>query len=273
MFDPKYLFEDMTGCELPASQYAIKIPSGEGYLLGILLRPHGGQDERHPLVLMCHGFPGNEQNRDYAAALRNAGACTAFFHYRGCWGSGGDYALGHLPEDGLTMLQHILDNAEKYHVDPDRVYLLGHSMGGFCVMSMLGRKAPVKGAILMAPCDIAARYMFNREKFDTLAVNKGDYLRNFTLESATAELEENKDAWYFPNQVQNMDPTLPVCFITGDKDLLCTAEDNVLPAVAAMEQRGITVEHHRMPAGHSFDACRIRNIRLVADWVARQEAK
>ena len=31
MFDSRYLFEDKTGCELPASQYALKIPSGDDY--------------------------------------------------------------------------------------------------------------------------------------------------------------------------------------------------------------------------------------------------
>ena len=76
MFDLQYLFEDKTGYPLPASQYSLKIASGDDYLLGQLLRPHGGQDERHPLVLLCHGFPGNEQLRDLAAALRNAGALT-----------------------------------------------------------------------------------------------------------------------------------------------------------------------------------------------------
>ena len=273
MFDLNYLFDDKTGCELAATQYALKVPSGEGYLLGILQRPHGDAEERHPLVLLCHGFPGNEQNRDLAAALRNAGACAAFFHYRGCWGSGGDYRLAHLPEDGMTMLQHILNNAEKYHVDPERVYLVGHSMGGFCVMNMLAQGTPVKGALLMAPCDMGDKYLTHRESFDKLVANKTDYLRNGTAEAFTAECEANAEAWLFPNLAKKIDPALPLCFIGGEKDATTPVQYNIEPALQVLRERGMEPEYHLLPAGHSFDACRTRLIRQVADWIARQEAK
>jgi pimeloyl-ACP methyl ester carboxylesterase len=272
MFDSRYLFEDKTGCELPASQYALKIASGDDYLLGQLLRPHGGKEERHPLVLLCHGFPGNEQLRDLAAALRNAGACVAYFHYRGCWGSSGDYKLQHLPDDATAVLNHVLDNAEKYHVDPERVYVVGHSMGGFCAMHLLSRDLPIKSAVVMAPCDIARRYKYDQPRFVSLCSNKEAWLRNGTLESFTAELEQYQDQWIFPQLAKKFDPAVPVRFITADKDAL-TAADNVFPAMKVMEELGCTAEHFELPAGHSFDACRIRMIRLVADWIAQQESK
>ena len=34
-----------------------------------------------PVVLVCHGIPGNERLFDFSIALREAGFCTVNFHY------------------------------------------------------------------------------------------------------------------------------------------------------------------------------------------------
>jgi pimeloyl-ACP methyl ester carboxylesterase len=47
----------------------------------------------HPVVLLLHGFPGNEKNLDIAYTLRRAGWDVLFPHYRGAWGSAGSFSL------------------------------------------------------------------------------------------------------------------------------------------------------------------------------------
>ena len=59
-------------------------------------------------VLLLHGFPGNERNLDLAQALRRAGWTVVFFHYRGAWGSGGDFSFAHVLEDVARMLDELL---------------------------------------------------------------------------------------------------------------------------------------------------------------------
>jgi predicted alpha/beta-fold hydrolase len=49
-----------------------------------------------PGVLLLHGIPGTEQNHDVAYALRDEGVAVLLFHYRGCWGSSGSYAIHNL---------------------------------------------------------------------------------------------------------------------------------------------------------------------------------
>ena len=86
----------------------------------------------HPTVLLLHGFPGNEKNLDLAYVLRRAGWNVLFPHYRGSWGSGGNFSFSNAIEDTQAALNFLREpaNVKKYHIDPTRIVLIGHSMGG-----------------------------------------------------------------------------------------------------------------------------------------------
>ena len=71
----------------PASTPAVTFSSGGETLPGVLHVPAGPGP--HPVVVLLHGFPGNERNFDLAQSLRRAGYATLVFHYRGAWGSPG----------------------------------------------------------------------------------------------------------------------------------------------------------------------------------------
>src|SRR5262245_18105606 len=47
----------------------------------------------HPPLILLPGSPGNEQNLDLAQAIRRAGWNVLTMHYRGTWGSPGDFSL------------------------------------------------------------------------------------------------------------------------------------------------------------------------------------
>ena len=84
----------------------------------------------HPAVVLLHGFPGNEKNLDLAQDMRAAGWNVLFFHYRGAWGSEGDYTLTHVIEDVGVATDWLRTHADQYRTNPDHIVLVGHSMGG-----------------------------------------------------------------------------------------------------------------------------------------------
>ena len=90
----------------------------------------------HPLVVLLHGFPGNERNLDLAQGLRRAGWNVVFFHYRGSWGSEGQFSFSHVLEDVAAVVEAASrqDFLARHRVDPGRVALVGHSMGGFAAL-------------------------------------------------------------------------------------------------------------------------------------------
>lgn len=49
--------------------------------------------EKHPTLLLLHGYPGNERNLDIALVVRSHGWNVFYFDYRGFWGSQCNFGL------------------------------------------------------------------------------------------------------------------------------------------------------------------------------------
>src|SRR6476661_8047075 len=95
----------------------------------------------HSTVILLHGFPGNERNLDLAQALRRSGMNVLYFSYRGAWGSGGVFSFAHTLEDVASAIRYLRSDSSvrAFRVDPKRVMLVGHSMGGW--LALMGAAA------------------------------------------------------------------------------------------------------------------------------------
>lgn len=87
MFDP-FTHDAPVNLEHPALTSDVRFESHGCHLNGVLLAAGPGP---HPLVVLLHGFPGNERNFDLAQLYRRAGMNVLVFHYRGSWGSEGTF--------------------------------------------------------------------------------------------------------------------------------------------------------------------------------------
>jgi len=87
----------------------------------------------HPTVLLLHGLPGYETNGDLAQSIRRAGWNVLLFHYRGTWGTSGDFSTASAIEDTASAVHFLRDpsHAAQYRSDTHRVAVVGHSLGGF----------------------------------------------------------------------------------------------------------------------------------------------
>lgn len=131
--------------------HGILIPGKRGRLLSVLYT--AGEPGPHPTVLLLHGIPGCERNFDLAQALRRAGFHVLVFHYSGSWGSDGDYSLTHDLEDADTVLDYLVEDTA-HGIDKERIYAVGHSMGGFVCAHLTAHRAEIRAGVLMMPCDI-----------------------------------------------------------------------------------------------------------------------
>jgi dipeptidyl aminopeptidase/acylaminoacyl peptidase len=98
-------------------------------LVGVLYLARG--EGPSPTVLLLHGCPGLEKNLDLAVRLREAGWNSLVFHYRGCWGSAGRYDLQSIPRDVTAAVDYLAGCPQ---VDPGRIVVLGHSLGGWAAI-------------------------------------------------------------------------------------------------------------------------------------------
>ncbi len=99
----------------------------------------------HPTALLLHGIPGLEKNSDLAHALQDKGWNALIFHYRGCWGSEGDYSLVGIPDDIREAISHLTSG--EYPVDPKRIALVGHGLGGWAALVAASRDHRVRAVV------------------------------------------------------------------------------------------------------------------------------
>jgi dienelactone hydrolase len=112
----------------------------------------------HPTVLLLHGYPGNEKNLDVAQVLRQKGWNVAFFHYRGAWGSEGDFSFRHAEQDVQVVLQYLSQDghAENLRIDKELISTVGHSMGGHMAIAGILDNQVVKCSVAWDGANLGA---------------------------------------------------------------------------------------------------------------------
>ncbi len=263
------------GIAVPAENVRICTPIDGSTVFGRVLLPALDNPDRKTLiVLFLHGFPGTEKNEDIAQLLRMTGVACATFSYRGVWGSKGFYSFTHLIEDVHAIAAHLRGRAEELRIDPERFYLFGHSMGGFATINSIASGLKVKGAILMAPCDLGERYLHEKERFESLTVK--EQLGYFTLESDQAlrdDVVANAEKWYFPNAAEHMDLSTRYYFIGGRRDTTTPPPQNIYPLRDALIAKGAKVEYLELNEVHAFPGSRFKVAEFTAKAIAECEGE
>lgn len=199
-------------------------------LAATLHYPHEGTEQaeengKRPVVIICHGFVGSRIGVDRlfvktARALAAQGSYVLRFDYGGCGESDGDYgALGFdsMIEQTRTMLDYV---ASCDCMDPARITLLGHSLGGAVALMTAVKDRRVKRLVLWS----AVAYPFNdivrivgRQSYDE-AHTKGhtDYV-GYTLSPV------------FFDSLMEHQPFQAATRFTGDVLLVHGTSDDVIP--------------------------------------------
>lgn len=140
----------------PAGNDAFVIPVKGGAMNALIYTASGAQP--HPTLILFHGFPGNEQNLDLAQAARRAGWNVLTMHYHGSWGSPGSFSFGGCADDAHAAIAFLRQPAiaAKYHIDPSRIALAGHSMGGFMATDAAADDKAVIGLFIIDAWNISA---------------------------------------------------------------------------------------------------------------------
>lgn len=134
------------------------IPGKRGRILGSYFRADSAQDgQKQPVVLLCHGFPGNDQLLDFAYLLQERGYHVMTFEYSGSWGSDGNYSLANVIEDTDTVLDYILSTPDPA-ADTGRIYLLCHSLGGFAGVNVFAKRQEIAAGVFISPANMTDMY-------------------------------------------------------------------------------------------------------------------
>ncbi len=253
---------------------SFQIPSHGAHLNAIAYLAAG--EGPHPVAILLHGFPGNEKNLDLAQAVRRAGWSVVYFDYRGSWGSPGAFSFSNSMEDTLAAIAYVRspEIAARLHVDPRRMVLIGHSMGGWMAAYAGAHDPAILGTVLISAADMglmgdhAGHGADPKMAVPQLAASLENEdilpLAGCTGESLAKELIAHGREYDYLSYAQKL----------GDRPLLIVSSDDGLAPqaemlAAAVKKAGSThmTEAH-FATDHSYSDHRVALEATVLNWLA-----
>ncbi len=140
----------------PAGSTELFIPSGNSLLAGLIYSANGLQ--KHPTLLLLHGYPGNERNLDLAQVVRSHGWNVIYFDYRGSWGSQGKFSFRNCVEDVVNVVAFCKKYQDSLKIDTTNIVLFGHSMGGWVCLKALQALPTINKGFALSTWNIGNDY-------------------------------------------------------------------------------------------------------------------
>lgn len=244
----------------PASITELTIESYGKRMSGLVYIAAG--EALHPTVLLLHGYPGNEKNLDVAQALRSKGWNVVFFHYRGAWGSEGEFSFRHAEQDVQSVLNYISDeaNALTLRIDRNKISLVGHSMGGHMAIAGILDNPLVKCAVAYDGANLGANGhgLINDPKTATLWKEYSDtlyMLNGWSGEKAQAETKNYASELDLVKRVSKINGR-PVMFIPANTWVI-PMEKHITPLISALKAtKNSRISSKLIEDDHSFSSSR-----------------
>lgn len=253
------------------------VESNRNKIYGTILVPGRQRNDAidtRACAILLHGYPGHTVTFDIGQALRRTGIVAVNFSYRGCWGSKGNYTISGLIEDAINVARWIRqpEIAEKYRIDINNIFFIGHSMGGFTAINA-GRKLPwIKGIAAMSPYDVPWFIENNQESRLKELIDSGLYVLN--VENNNVLFNESKKCTtlgYGISHAYNDLKNRNLLFIGAKRDNIAPAKDMIEPLWNQLLtyksnaiQKYITID-----ADHPYNDKRITVSELFATWIKK----
>ncbi|GLQ92554.1 hypothetical protein GCM10007901_15050 [Dyella acidisoli] len=257
-----------------ASMEAMQIPS-HGAQMNALVYVAAGA-EPHPTVVLLHGFPGNERNLDLAQDIRRAGWDVVYFNYRGAWGSSGAFSFSHGIEDTAAVLAYLRQpaNAKRLRLDPTRIVLVGHSMGGFMTVQAASADPAIKGIAMISAADMGgvfeqmsaqgSQQSALHDMSAGLASEGMAPLSGCTADGLAKELADHASTWVFRSKVDAL-KSRPALIVTSD-DGFTNANEAFAASLRKAGDTQVSTTH--LATDHAYSDQRVELSRAVLQWLA-----
>jgi pimeloyl-ACP methyl ester carboxylesterase len=246
--------------EYPASTTELTFKVYGKRLSGFIYQAAG--EGLHPTVLLLHGYPGNEKNLDVAQALRSKGWNVLFFHYRGAWGSEGEFSFINAEQDVQAILKYMFneDNASKLGIDRNLISIVGHSMGGHMAIAGILDNPSVNCAIAYDGANMGVNDIGIIDDPETTVPWK-DYsdtlfmLNGWSGKKAEKELKDHSKELNLVNRVKSIN-SRPILLVVADSEII-PVKSHIVPLLKALrETKDSKISYQLIKDDHSFNSSR-----------------
>ena len=249
----------------PAATIAFSIPTGGVEVNALLYRAAGAGP--HPTVFVLHGWPGNEKNFDIARSAQRAGWNAITFNYRGSWGSPGNWTFAHTTEDTEAALVYVRrkEVAERFGIDPKKIAVVGHSLGGWLSIRLAAVDGGLLGAAAISAPDMGGQGIAaakDRNAAMPIAIANTRALAGSTPDRATDELIARGPEWTYEKMLPGL---------KGQRLLVLSSDDGFGHYSDALSTgataAGAQVERHHAQTDHAWSDRRILLQAYVINWL------
>ena len=183
----------------------------------------------YPMVVFVHGGSWeNGSKEEYAfvgQSLAQAGYVTAVINYR----KAPEHVYPDYVEDTAQAIAWSYKNATRFHADPERLAVVGHSAGAFNAVAAIANEDflkpyGVKPTDIAAVIGIAGPYSYDFRKFSSATA--------FPADATPDEVMPDR-------QIKGAQP--PYLLLTAEKDTV-VYESNTIKMTKALQQAGVTVQ-------------------------------
>ncbi len=185
--------------------------------------------DNYPMVVFVYGGSWeNGSKEDYAfvgQSLAQAGYVTAVVNYR----KAPEYVYPDFVEDTAKAIAWSYENATKFHANPERLAVVGHSAGAFNAVAAIANEdflAPygMSPSDISAVVGIAGPYSYDFRKFDSASA--------FPADATPDEVMPDR-------QLKGVQP--PYLLLTAENDKI-VYDTNTVKMTQALKDFGATVE-------------------------------
>ena len=258
------------GLELTATLHYPKVTNEGGADVG-------ANENRMQAIIICHGFTGSRVGVDRlfvkaARALAQQGSYVLRFDYGGGGESNGDYgALGFdsMIDQTRTAIDYM---AGMDCVDPRRIVLLGHSLGGAVAIMTAVKDRRVKRLVLWSP----VAYPFN----DIVRI-VGRQSYDQAVTSGTADYQGYSLKPVFFESLMQHQPLQSATKFSGEVLLIHGTSDELIPVdysflyqkVFWTRSEGLCDKEIIFQASHTYSSSEHQQdaIKLTGEWLAGLE--
>lgn len=247
----------------PARIEVLHVPSG-GVEINSIAYLAAGKGP-HPTLIICHGWPGNEKNLDLAQAVRRAGWNAVTFNYRGSWGSPGSFRFAQNPDDAEAVIAFLRkpENAARLGIDPAKIAIIGHSMGGWVSATVGARDPRLIGVGMISAGNMGILKGLGRDALIRESAGNAETLADTTPERMADELLAAPDWFDFRSGARAL-ARHPFLALTSD-DGLAAHTDDLVKAMRSAGARRVSAYH--AATDHSWSDHRIDLEAHVIRWL------
>lgn len=193
-------------------------------------------------------------------------------HYRGSWGGPGAFSFTHCLEDAAAALDWMRNasNSAASKIDPDRIVVIGHSMGGFVAAKIVAERPEVMGVVTISGVDLGETFGGGDRGPSEARVDENvgfsaglHILAGTSPEELADEARSNASLWQLTHYAHRI-AGRPVLIVTSN-DGFSQGSDALAEAIEAVESVWLTRAH--FATDHSYSDCRIQLQTTVLQWL------